>query len=216
MGYNMGIGKLADRNVTFKRKFRWIFRVEGINGNPSAVIPEHYVKATKRPSVEFGTVTLSHLHGDMPMPGRLKFGDTDVTYFDIIDNEDSMLNLYNWIGGVYDFLSPTGTSLNPRAGSFATGPGGYSATAKLGMLDGCGNGLEQWTMYMCFPTKADFGDLGYESADSCEISVSMAYQFAKRVNLAGNQPSFTCASNPRATAGAGFNFPFVGAPGGPT
>jgi len=199
MSYNMGIGRMAERNVTFKRKFRWIFRVEGINGNPSAFIPEHYVKTAKRPSIDFGEVVIPHLHGEMPLPGKLKFQDAEIVYYDIIDNEDSMLNLYNWIGGVYDFLSPTGTPANPRGSSQAVGPGGYTATAKLALLDGCGMGIEQWTLFMCFPKSVDFGELNYDSADTCEITVPLKYQFAKRINLAGNQPTFVCANNPRAS-----------------
>ena len=63
MAYNMGIGKIADQNVTFKRKFRWVFRVDGIGGNASASIPDHFVKTTKRPSVDMQEVIVHHLHG---------------------------------------------------------------------------------------------------------------------------------------------------------
>jgi hypothetical protein len=190
MAYNMGIGKIADQNVTFKRKFRWVFRVDGIGGNASAFIPDHFVKTTKRPSVDMQEVTVHHLHGYMPMPGKPTFGDAEVVYYDIVDSDNSMLSLYNWIGGVYDFLSPSSSPINPRMAVRATGPGGYTATAKLVMLDGCGNGLEQFTMYLCWPKSVDFGDLGYDQNDQCDITVSMKYQFMNRTNLAGAQPVF--------------------------
>jgi hypothetical protein len=214
MAYNMGIGKIAERNVTFKRKFRWVFRVENINGNPAQFIPEHYVKNTARPNIDFGETTVHHLHGQMTMPNKATFQDITLVYFDIVDNDDSMLQLYNWIGGVYDFLSPTGTALNPRMSANATGPGGYTATGKLGMLDGCGQGLEQFTLFMCWPKTVDFGELNYETQDASEVTLTLKYQFAKRVNLAGNQSTFTCAAGRGTSGGAGFTYNFPWSPAG--
>jgi hypothetical protein len=214
MAYNMGIGKIAERNVTFKRKFRWVFRVENINGNPGQFIPEHYVKSTGRPNVDFGETKVSFLHGEMTMPNRATFQDITLAYHDIVDNDDSMLQLYNWIGGVYDFLSPTGTAANPRMSSNATGPGGYTATGKLGMLDGCGNGLEQFTLFMCWPKSVNFGELSYETTEASDVSLSLKYQFAKRINLAGNQPTFTCATGRGTSGGSGFTYNFPWSPAG--
>ena len=46
---NMGIGPLG--NATFKRKYRWTFRVENIGGNAELGVGGQYVKVANRPQL---------------------------------------------------------------------------------------------------------------------------------------------------------------------
>lgn len=196
MAIDMGIGSMAySPNLIFKRKFRWTFEVLDVcgGGNSIGYIPPSYVKLANRPNISFDETEINYLQGKMFIPGKATFETITVTYYDVTPvNDDTILNLYNWIGSVYDFLGPEGTVFNPKMSSFASGPGSYGGTGVLTMFDGGGEALEQWTLSQCWPQSVNFGDLDYASSDECNIELTLRYTFAKWENLCGNAQPNPC------------------------
>lgn len=194
MAVNMGIGKLGlTQGLLFKRKFRWTFAVDNINGGAKSVPPD-YVKVASRPNVSFEETEINYLHGKMYIPGKATFENITVTYYDVAPvRSDTILHLYDWIGSVYDFLSPdrngVDTRANPRMSTNADGPGGYAALGTLTMLDGGGLALEAWQLFSCWPQSVNFGDLDYSSNEESTLELTLRYQFAKWNNYCGAQPN---------------------------
>lgn len=192
MAVNMGIGRIGlSEKLFFKRKFRWVFQVDNICGNQS--VPPDFVKVAARPNISFEETEINFLHAKMKIPGKASFENITVTYYDVAPvRPDTILNLYNWIGGVYDFLGPNGTRENPRMASYAEGAGGYAGLATLTMLDGGGAPLEAWKLFQCWPQSVNFGDLDYSSNEESTIELTLAYQFAKWTNYCGGTQPNPC------------------------
>jgi hypothetical protein len=190
MAKDMGIGKLGlTQGLLFKRKFRWLFQVDGINGGGKSVPPD-YVKVASRPNISFEETEINFLHGKMYIPGKATFETVSVTYYDVAPvKSDTILYLYDWIGSVYDFLGRNGNRINPKMSTNASGPGGYAATGTLTMLDGGGLKLESWYLYDCWPQSVNFGDLDYSSNEEATLELTLRYQFAKWENFCGEQPN---------------------------
>jgi hypothetical protein len=236
----MGIGPIGTtNNVIFKRKFRWTFEVInvcagnqnqfaatgagltttgdieeeiGYDGANTGVVPAFYVKVASRPSITFDETEINFLQGKMFIPGKATFETITVTYYDIGPvNSGNILNLYNWIGSVYNFLGdPTeannyaGSWENPTMSAFARGQGGYGGTGILKLYDGGGSPIEGWELYDCWPQSVNFGDLDYSSSDECNIELTLRYTVAKWTNLCGTQQPDPCyAGCPRTGTSAG-------------
>jgi hypothetical protein len=196
MAYNMGIGQLGTlAGLTLKRKFRWIFGVQGICiGGNKVDVPESFVKTASRPNITFDEQEIHFLHGKMFIPGKATFETVTVTYYDVTLDEggDPLRPLYTWISNVYDFMSPAGGIVNPRMGKNAFGPNGYGGTGVLTMLDGTGKALETWTMFDCWPQAVNFGELDYSSAEEATIELTLRYQFAKWQGYCNKEPIDPC------------------------
>jgi hypothetical protein len=223
----MGIGPIGTtNNVIFKRKFRWTFEVINVcsgqedaeldigGGSNVGVVPAFYVKVASRPSITFDETEINFLQGKMFIPGKATFETITVTYYDIGPvNSGNILNLYNWIGSVYNFLGePTpannyaGSWENPTMSAFSRGAGGYGGTGILKLYDGGGLPIEGWEMYDCWPQSVNFGDLDYSSSDECNIELTLRYTFAKWTNLCGKQqpdPCYVGCPTNGTSAGAG-------------
>ena len=209
----MGIGPIGTtNNVIFKRKFRWTFEVINVcsgqedadndigGGSNVGTVPAFYVKVASRPSITFDETEINFLQGKMFIPGKATFETITVTYYDIGPvNSGNILNLYNWIGSVYNFLGePTdannqaGSWENPTMSAFSRGAGGYGGTGILKLYDGGGLPIEGWEIYDCWPQSVNFGDLDYSSSDECNIELTLRYTFAKWTNLCGVKQPDPC------------------------
>ena len=124
---NMGLGRIGNEDVVFKRKFRWTFAVRGVcNGNVN--VPEHYVKIAARPNISIEETEINFLNGKMFIPGKATWETITVTYFDVAKQDN--MPLYDWLASVYDFT-------NPNKLKQGSSPAGYSGTGLLTLYDGC-------------------------------------------------------------------------------
>lgn len=129
---NMGIGKLGDPNIIFKRTFRWTLEISTPCGN----VPSHFVKMASRPSLAIDEVELNFLNAVSWIPGKAKWQPITVTYLDVASSD--MSGLYSWINTVYQFTDPVALKMSEKAG--------WAGTALLTMLDGCGTPIEYWLL----------------------------------------------------------------------
>ena len=208
MAYPMGLGKIGESNIVFKRKFRWLFSVSDICvDGASARIPETYVKAASRPNITFDEQEVHFLHGRMYLPGKPTFETITVTYYDVVDdsgNAQPLMPLYSWLSSVYDMFSAESVDAagnqNPRMGNAAGGKTGYGGVGNLTMLNGTGKAIESWQLWNCWPQAVNFGDLDYSSAEEATIELTLRYAYATWKNYCGAtviKPCFTqgCGSD---------------------
>ncbi len=179
----MGIGNLGFSNLVFKRNFRFTFELRDICGNKS--VPRHYVKTAARPNMQIDETELHFLHGVTWLPGKGKWQQMDVTYYDVAT--DAAAPLYSWLASVYDFTDP----INLRMGSRRSD---YTGTGVLSMWDGCGQLIERWTMKDVWPTNINWGPLDYENSEISTIELTMRYSQVRYEPFCPSFPITPCCT----------------------
>lgn len=158
----MGLGVIGNRDVTFKRSFRYTFEIEGFCGNGR--VPEHFVQIAARPNLTIEETQIDHKNARTWIPGKAYWETISVTYYDVAHAE--MAPLYKWLTTIYDF-----TSINRLQGT----KDHWAATGILTMWDGCGFPIETWEMKNMFPTSCNFGTTDYSSSDISTIEMTLRY-----------------------------------------
>lgn len=186
MAQSMGIGRLGDPDISFKRKFRWTLAFNTCSG----FVPEHYVKVASRPSLTIEETDIHFLNAHSYIPGKGTWETTDVTYLDVSTQDVGNTVLFSWLDSVYQFLN-SDASVTLKQGSRRKD---YEGTGYLELFDGCGSSLEFWIMQNCFPTSIKFGELDYSSSEICEIEVTLRYTAVEYTNSCGQDPKEGCCT----------------------
>lgn len=192
-GIDMGLGKLGQPNIVFKRKYRWTMEFVC---PCSAEIGEHLVKISSRPNISIEETEINYLHGKMWIPGKATWETISVTFYDIADKSqpaNGSVGLYTWLATVYNFTDNVGLHQSSKKGDETKGSQGYAGKAILRMYDGCGVELEQWTLGHCWPQAINFGELDYSSSEEATVEVTLRYATAEYLNKCGPNPVPCCA-----------------------
>lgn len=160
----MGIGKLGNANLIFKRKFRWTFEVFR-PGNGSQ-IPASFVKIASRPNLSVEETEINYLNAKTWIPGKASWETITVTYYDVATIENKPL--FDWLASVYDFTNPVTLGQGSQRSD-------YAAIGTLTMYDGCGFPLEIWTLDDLWPQSINFGELDYSSSEEATIELTLRY-----------------------------------------
>ena len=161
MGFDFG---LADPNTCFKRKHRWLFKIEDVSANGiNSLAP---LKAA-RPTISFKEIEVQHLTETVYFPGKPEWKPITLTLYD----RKSYLNpIFNWLSKIYD--PSNGSKYNPSCDGFKV------QQASLEMYDGCGNVLETWVFESVWPQSIDFGDLDMSSSEVMTCDLTLRYDRA--------------------------------------
>ena len=168
----MGLGRVGQPDVIFKRKFRWTLDIVTRCG---VVVSRSFVKVAGRPKINVDSVEINYLNAVTWITGKAKWEPINITYYDVAGANS--VGLLSWLASVYDFTSPVLLPMSERAG--------YAGTGTLTMYDGCGSALEVWQLNNMFPESIDFGDVDYESGDICTIELSCRYDSVAYASLCG-------------------------------
>lgn len=179
---DMGIGRLGQPQLIFKRKFRWQLSIKPQNGSE---IEPHYVKLANRPALDIDELEINYLNGTTWVPGRARWQQLNVTYIDVASAEMSLL--YSWMATHFDF-----SQQNQRNHITQSERQGWESTATLKMFDACGQELEQWVMEGVWPVSVNFGDLDYSSSDECNIELTLRYDTARHTATCGPTANANC------------------------
>jgi len=191
-GIAMGLGLLGNDNIVFKRKYRWTME---FFCPCDSVIGSHLVKVSSRPNISIEETEINFLHGKMWIPGKATWETISVTFYDIAVGEgDAGSNgIYTWLATVYNFTDNVGLHQSSRKGDETNGSQGYAGKVKLTMFDGCGEGLEEWTLGHCWPQAINFGELDYSSSEEATIEVTLRYATAEYKAICGMMKPPCCA-----------------------
>lgn len=187
MGRPMGLGRLGNANIVFKRKYRWTFDLK-VPCGPQ--IGEHAVKLAARPNLTIEETEINFLHGKFWIPGKGTWETITITYYDI-GNDPTLGGLYAWLATIYDFTNPVNLYQSSRKGNGAN-IRGYSGAADLRLYDGCGNTMELWQLSDVWPQAINFGELDYSSSEEVTIELTIRYSQVKYTPFCGMQFTPCC------------------------
>jgi hypothetical protein len=168
----MGIGEVGKKNTIIKRKFRFLMDIT----YPGGYIPPHFVKVAGRPKLSIDSTEINFLNATTWIPGKPKWEPISVTYIDVAHSD--MGPLLNWITTIYDFQHELTLQMSEKSG--------WSGTANIYMLDGCGSVLETWSLKSCYPESVDFGTLEYANSEEATIELTLRYSEVEQNGLCGS------------------------------
>jgi len=141
-----------------KRKFRWVFAIEGIDA--------FLMKTAARPNVTIEETEISYMNSTRYLAGKAKFEAITVTLHDPIAPSGAQ-QVMEWVRTHFE-------SVSGRAGYADF----YKRDCQLKLLDPVGTVVELWDIKGAFLTNATFGDLDYSGTDTTEISLSIRFDNA--------------------------------------
>jgi hypothetical protein len=155
MAETLSVSDMLPNKFEPKRKFRWVFAVEGIDA--------FLMKTAARPTVNTGEMEISYMNSTRWIAGKTKFDALSVTLHDPIAPSGAQ-QVMEWVRTHFESVS---------------GRGGYADFYKrdcqLKLLDPVGTVVELWDIKGAFLTSAGFGDLDYGSEDPTEISLTIRF-----------------------------------------
>ena len=138
-----------------KRKFRWIFAMEGIDS--------FLMKTAARPTFTTGEQEIAYMNSTRYIAGKTKFETLSVTLHDPIAPSGAQ-QVMEWIRTHFE-------SVSGRAGYADF----YKRDCQLKLLDPVGTVVELWDIKGAWLTSAGFGDLDYAGEDPTEITLTVRF-----------------------------------------
>ena len=155
MAETLGVGDMLPNKFEPKRKFRWVFAIEGIDA--------FLMKAAARPSVTIGEQTIEYINSKRYLAGKMTYETLSVTLHDPIAPSGAQQ--------VMEWVRTHTESVSGRSGYADF----YKRDCQLKMLDPVGTVVELWDLKGCFLTNAAFGDLDYATEDPTDISLTIRF-----------------------------------------
>ncbi len=155
MAETLSVGDMLPNKFEPKRKFRWVFAIEGIDA--------FLMKSAARPSVSVGETTIEYINRRRYLAGKLSYEALSVTLYDPIAPSGAQQ--------VMEWIRTHSETVSGRAGYADF----YKRDCQLKMLDPVGSVVELWDLKGCFLTAANFGDLDYGTEDATEIALTIRF-----------------------------------------
>ena len=158
MAETLAVQDMLPNKFEPKRKFRWVFAIEGIDA--------FLMKGAARPNVNIGEQELQYINSRRWVAGKLSFDALTVSLYDPIAPSGAQQ--------VMEWVRTHSETVSGRAGYADF----YKRDIQLKMLDPVGTVVELWDIKGAFLTNANFNDLTYEDEAPVEISLSIRFDNA--------------------------------------
>jgi hypothetical protein len=155
MAETLSVSDMLPNKFEPKRKFRWVFSIEGIDA--------FLIKTAARPNVTISEQEIQFINSRRYLAGKANFDAITVVMYDPIAPSGAQ-QVMEWVRTHYE-------SVSGRAGYADF----YKRDCQLKMLDPVGTVVELWDLKGCFLTNAQFGDLDYGTEDPTEISLTIRF-----------------------------------------
>ena len=160
-----------------KRSFRFLMELTPAVGDK---IASYYVKTAKKPTFQMdGQGEVKYVQHTFKYPGRITWQPIDVTLLDPAtpDSAAILMNILNTAGYYQPDQEPNSqnmvnTSISKARANMAMG------VVFLRQIDADGNEISEWKLTNPFLTQVDFGQLGYDSDDLVEYTLTIDYDYA--------------------------------------
>ena len=157
-----------------KRSFRWLITF----GASGGFIQSWYAKTAGKPNYEVGKTEHQFLNHTFYYPGRVTWGELNVTLVDPAGENDSSLALV-------DSLQKAGYYLpinQQNASQTITKAGAVSAAGNQVFLEQLGrneaDAVERWTLVNPWIKNVNFGSLDYSNEEMVQIELTLVYDYA--------------------------------------
>ena len=159
-----------------KRQFRFYVEFQGIN-SPQGGATLWYAKTVAKPSFQIASTEHKYLNHTFKYPGSVTWQDINVTLVDPV-NPDMAATLSDIL--VQSGYSPPTDSTTDSMGTISKAKAaGALGTVVITQIDSNGAELEKWTLWNSFITEVKYGDLAYGTDDLTEMSLGIAYDWAR-------------------------------------
>lgn len=155
MAETLSVSDMLPNKFEPKRKFRWVFSIEGIDA--------FLIKTAARPNVTISEQEIQFINSRRYLAGKANFDAITVVMYDPIAPSGAQ-QVMEWVRTHFE-------SVSGRAGYADF----YKRDCQLKMLDPVGTVVELWDLKGCFLTNAQFGDLDYGTEDPTEISLTIRF-----------------------------------------
>ena len=155
MAETLPVADMLPNKFEPKRKFRWVFAIEGIDA--------FLMKSAARPSVSIGEQTIEFINSKRYLAGKLSYETISVTLYDPIAPSGAQQ--------VMEWVRTHTETVSGRSGYADF----YKRDCQLKMLDPVGTVVELWDLKGCFLTSAAYGDLDYGTEDPTEIALTIRF-----------------------------------------
>jgi hypothetical protein len=129
-------------------------------------IPSYLIKASAKPSMDNGEITLDHINVQRYVKGKSKWNSINITLYDAIVPSGAQA-VMEWV------------RLHHES---ATGRDGYSSFYKkeirLHQLSPLGEVIEEWILKGAFITTSNFGSLDWATEEVVTIELTLRYDWA--------------------------------------
>ena len=159
-----------------KRQFRFYVEFQGISA-PQGGATLWYAKTAAKPSFTVENIQHNYLNHVFKYPGKVTWQDISITLVDPVD-PDMAATLSDIL--VQSGYSPPTDSTTDSMGTISKAKAaGALGTVIITQIDSNGGELEKWTLWNSFITEVKYGDLQYGTDDLTELSVGIAYDWAR-------------------------------------
>jgi len=155
MAETLSVTDMLPNKFEPKRKFRWVFAIEGIDA--------FLMKTAARPQMQTTEQEIPFINSTRYLAGKTKFGTIACTLYDAIAPSGAQ-QVMEWVRTHYE-------SVSGRSGYADF----YKRDCQLKLLDPVGTVVELWDIKGAFITDAQFGDLDYGSEDPTEVSLTLRF-----------------------------------------
>ena len=155
MAETLSVQDMLPNKFEPKRKFRWVFAIEGIDA--------FLMKGAARPNVTIAEQALSFINSTRYIAGKATYAPISVALYDPIAPSGAQ-QVMEWVRTHFE-------SVSGRAGYADF----YKRDCQIKMLDPVGTVVELWDLKGCWLNSADFGELGYDAEEPTEIALSIRF-----------------------------------------
>jgi hypothetical protein len=146
-----------------KRKHRWIFTMLGEKHKNACV----YLSTAQRPHLTFEEPVMHHDQEVAYFAGKQTWEPITLVFYDTLNPTDTSVEIYEWLYTVCNLENVQ-----------VSDPGVYKKTTELGMTDGNGEIIENWTFYHSWPKEVNWNELDYGNTEIGTIDVIMRFDRA--------------------------------------
>jgi len=171
MGRPMGLDFGLNGDGKFcKRKFRYLFRIDGVVADSQKSMKTLPPLQSARPNLNFKEMTANHLIEDVFYPSKPDWKPINLVLYDLkIDPHP----VWEWIKKFYDPRPEKGILLAPNENPGPTE--GFIRNAILDLYDGCGELVEQWVYEDAWPQAVNFQTLDMGSSEIVTLDLTIRY-----------------------------------------
>lgn len=167
MGLQFGLG---GSQTCFKRKFRWLFKIDDISASGVKSLPP---LKSARPSMTFKEMEVQHLNETFFYPSKPDWKPITLVLYDLAR---PIHPVFAWFQQVYN---PCDGKWSPSGSGGQTAVAGpFKKNARLELLSGCGDILEMWFFENAWPQTVEFGELDMSSSEYVTAEITLRYDRA--------------------------------------